>query len=43
MLFYDIYLFIIKNKSVNFIIRFLTNNILNIRIKIFINKKETKI
>lgn len=44
MLFYNICLFITKDKNVNFdIIGFQTNNILNIEIEIFINKKIIKI
>lgn len=44
ILFYDAYLLIIKNKSINFgITRLQTNNILNIRIEAFINKKKTEI
>lgn len=44
MLFYDINLLIIKNKSENFgIVRLQTNNTSNIKTKIFINKEKVKI
>lgn len=42
--FYNAYLFITKEKGVNFIITWLlTNNVLNIRIETFMNKKEAEI
>lgn len=44
MLFYDICLLITKNKDENFnIARFQTDNIFNIKIETFINKKEAEI
>lgn len=44
ILFNDVYLLITKDKDENLdIIRLLTGNILNIKIKIFINKEKVKI